>query len=171
VYEGTTFKVSRFRQWLAKAGIPWPLAQMRELKLAVGADGRARTLLSPFKSRTGRNQPSTTKYVFGPSTWLRGLIKPTIGSGIAYIDWEQQEFGIGAALSGDALMQEAYNTGDPYLAFAKQAGAVPQDATRKTHERELFKQCPPTQPRRYQDHANDDPCWRAGTYFVPGRVG
>ena len=33
--------------------------------------------------------------------------------------------------------------GDPYLAFAKQAGAVPADATKATHgpQRELFKQC------------------------------
>lgn len=40
-------------------------------------------------------------------------------------------------------MQAAYRSGDPYLAFAKQAGAAPADATRKTHEatRELFKQC------------------------------
>jgi DNA polymerase-1 len=40
-------------------------------------------------------------------------------------------------------MQAAYQTGDPYLAFAKQAGAVPQDATKKTHgaQRELFKVC------------------------------
>ena len=40
-------------------------------------------------------------------------------------------------------MQAAYLSGDPYLEFAKQAGAVPPDATKKTHEaaRELFKQC------------------------------
>src|SRR5262249_21280798 len=40
-------------------------------------------------------------------------------------------------------MQAAYLSGDPYLAFAKQAGAVPPDATKKTHgtTRELFKQC------------------------------
>jgi DNA polymerase I-like protein with 3'-5' exonuclease and polymerase domains len=40
-------------------------------------------------------------------------------------------------------MMEAYKTGDPYLAFAKQAGAVPQDATKQTHEdvREQFKAC------------------------------
>jgi DNA polymerase I len=40
-------------------------------------------------------------------------------------------------------MQEAYRPGDPYLAFAKQAGAVPEDATKETHsaQRELFKQC------------------------------
>ena len=57
------------------------------------------------------------------------------------MDWEQQEFGIAAALSGDPLMMEAYRSGDPYLAFAKQAGAVPADATKATHKavREQYK--------------------------------
>jgi DNA polymerase I-like protein with 3'-5' exonuclease and polymerase domains len=38
-------------------------------------------------------------------------------------------------------MREAYASGDPYLAFAKQAGAVPPDATKQSHkrEREVFK--------------------------------
>src|SRR5262249_29350909 len=111
--------------------------------LAVGKDGRNRVLLSAFRSRTGRNQPSNAKFIFGPSVWLRGLIKPAPGLGIAYIDWKQQEFGIAAALSGDTAMQVAYRSGDPYLAFAKQAGAVPANATKETHGpmRELFKQC------------------------------
>jgi DNA polymerase-1 len=74
---------------------------------------------------------------------LRSLIKPPPGYGVAYIDWSQQEFGIAAALSGDEAMQAAYQSGDPYLAFAKQAGAVPPEATKATHgpTRELFKQC------------------------------
>jgi DNA polymerase-1 len=119
------------------------LAELRLNDLAVGKDGRNRTILSAFRSRTGRNQPSNSKFIFGPSVWLRGLIKPPPGHGIAYIDWSQQEFGIAAALSGDAAMQAAYRSGDPYLAFAKQAGAVPADATKVTHksQRELFKAC------------------------------
>jgi DNA polymerase I-like protein with 3'-5' exonuclease and polymerase domains len=62
---------------------------------------------------------------------------------VAYIDWSQQEFGIAAALSGDTAMQEAYRSGDPYLTFGKQAGAIPADATKASHQnaRELFKQC------------------------------
>jgi DNA polymerase I-like protein with 3'-5' exonuclease and polymerase domains len=62
---------------------------------------------------------------------------------IAYIDWSQQEFGIAAALSNDANMKAAYQSGDPYLAFAKQAGAVPQTATKQSHpsERDQYKQC------------------------------
>jgi DNA polymerase-1 len=119
------------------------LSDLRLADLAVGADGRNRCILSTFAARTGRNQPSNSKFIFGPSVWLRGLIKPPPGCGIAYVDWEQQEFGIAAALSGDLAMQAAYLSGDPYMCFARQAGAVPDDATQNTHgpARELFKQC------------------------------
>jgi DNA polymerase I len=41
------------------------LSDLRLNDLAVGQDGRNRTLLSVFRSRTGRNQPSNTKYIFG----------------------------------------------------------------------------------------------------------
>ena len=119
------------------------LSGMRLSALQVGDDGRNRCLLSPFRSITGRNQLSTSRFIFGPSAWLRGLIRPQPGHGLAYLDWSQQEFGIAAALSGDAAMKAAYASGDPYLEFAKQAGAVPADATKKTHEKErnLFKAC------------------------------
>jgi len=119
------------------------LSKMRLADLAVGADGRNRCLLSAFRARTGRNQPSNSRFIFGPSTWLRGLIHPPPGWGLAYLDYAQQEFGIAAALSGDPLMLEAYRSGDPYLAFAKQAGAVPPTATKQTHSavRDQFKAC------------------------------
>ena len=119
------------------------LGQLRLNELAVGSDGRNRCLLSAFRSRTGRNQPSNSKFIFGPSAWLRSLIKPGPGRAVAYVDWSQQEFGIAAALSDDAAMMEAYESGDPYLTFAKQAGAVPPDATKKSHpmERGQFKVC------------------------------
>jgi hypothetical protein len=119
------------------------LSKLRLSSLAVGRDGRNRTLLSAFRARSGRNQPSNSKFIFGPSVWLRGLIKPPPGHGIAYVDWEQQEFGIAAALSGDRNMLAAYQSGDPYLAFAKQAGAAPENAKKDTHEavREQFKAC------------------------------
>jgi hypothetical protein len=119
------------------------LSRLKLNKLAVGSDGRNRTMLSPFVSSTGRNQPSNTKFIFGPSTWIRGLIKPSKGRAIAYIDWSQQELGIAAALSGDEKMKNAYTSGDPYLAFARMAGAVPDGATRQTHpsERAIYKIC------------------------------
>jgi hypothetical protein len=119
----------------------YALSKMRLATLTVGTDGRNRCMLSAFRSTTGRNQPSNSKFIFGPSVWMRGLIKPKPGFGLAYIDWSQQEFGVAAALSDDPKMMEAYMSGDPYLAFAKQAGAVPPNATKKTHkaEREQFK--------------------------------
>ncbi|GAB6057279.1 DNA polymerase [Desulfonatronum parangueonense] len=119
------------------------LGQMRLTDLAVGADGRNRCLLSAFRSRTGRNQPSNSKFIFGPSTWLRGLIKPPEGHGLVYTDWSQQEFAIAAALSGDELMMDAYASGDPYMRFAIQAGLAPPGATKESHEheRDLCKAC------------------------------
>jgi DNA polymerase-1 len=119
------------------------LSQMRLADLAVGPDARNRTLLSPFRARTGRNQPSNATFIFGPAVWLRSLIKPAVNTGLAYIDWSQQEFGIAAALSGDEAMVAAYASRDPYLAFARQARAIPDDATKLTHGaiREQFKAC------------------------------
>ena len=119
------------------------LSKMRLSELPVGRDGRNRCMLSPLASKTGRNQPSNTRFIFGPSAWMRGLIKPEAGRGLCYVDWSQQEFGIAAALSKDAAMQKAYHSGDPYLAFAKQAGAAPENATKASHRavREQFKAC------------------------------
>ena len=176
VFDGQTFKASKFEAYLYRNEIAWPrlpsdqidlrdrtfermveehpeleqlkilrqsLAQMRLNRMFVGADGRNRCMLSAFRSRTSRNQPSSAKFVFGASAWMRNLIQPNPGEAVAYLDWVQQEFGIAAALSGDRNMLAAYDSGDSYLAFAKQAKAVPEDATKKTHEnkRALFKQC------------------------------
>ena len=173
VYEGSTFKQSKFEHWVSAQAIPWPrtdlgklrldeatfrqmskshtqvaalhelritLAQMRTLKLHVGTDGRNRTLLSPFASKTGRNQPSTTKFIFGNSAWLRSLIKPQKGFGLAYVDFSSQEIAIAAALSGDPKMWQAYNSGDPYMAFAIQAGLAPEGATKSSHK-EVRNRC------------------------------
>lgn len=117
------------------------ISQLRLNELAVGSDGRNRCLLSAFQSKTGRNQPSNSKFVFGLSAWLRSLIRPKPGMAVAYIDYSQQELAIAAALSGDRKMQAAYESGDFYLTFAKMSGGVPADATKDSHaaERDQFK--------------------------------
>lgn len=112
------------------------LGKMRQNNFTIGRDGRNRTSLMPFGSKTSRNQPSTSRFIFGASRWLRCLIKPAKGRAIAYVDWSSQEIAIAAALSGDEVLWEAYISGDPYLAFAKQAGLVPTDATKATHKAE-----------------------------------
>jgi hypothetical protein len=117
------------------------LSELRLKALRVGDDGRNRALLSAFRSITGRNQPSNTEYIFGPSVWLRGLIKPPLGYAVAYIDYSAQEVGIAAALSGDENMIADYRSGDPYLAFGIGAGLLPVGATKDSHgiERDAIK--------------------------------
>lgn len=109
------------------------LSEMRLEEIAVGPDGRNRTMLSPFGARTGRNTPSNTRFIFGPAVWLRGTIKPEFGRAIAYVDWSSQEVAIAAALSGDAGLLDAVESGDPYLAFAKRSGLAPLEATKQSH--------------------------------------
>jgi DNA polymerase I len=100
-------------------------------------------MLSPFGASSGRNTPSGNRFIFGPSVWLRGLIKPGPGMAIAYIDWSSQEVAIAAALSGDPSLIEAVRSGDPYLSFAVRAGLAPADATKASHRavRDLCKAC------------------------------
>lgn len=109
------------------------LGEMRLHDLQVGRDGRNRCYLAMFRARTGRNLPSSSRYVFGPSSWLRSLIKPDPGRVLAYIDWSQQEIGIAAALSGDEGLLEAVRSGDPYLDFAVRAGIAPSGANKSSH--------------------------------------
>jgi hypothetical protein len=143
--DGDTFRemIPRYPQVRALAELRHMLGEMKLESLAVGPDGRNRTLLSPFGASTGRYTPSNTKYIFGPAVWLRGLIKPSEGRALAYIDWKSQEIAIAAALSGDPALLEAVQSGDVYLAFAKMAGLAPPDATSESHKqvRDMCKAC------------------------------
>jgi DNA polymerase I len=112
--------------------------KMRKIKLAVGADGRNRTVLWPFKAKTSRTQPKASQWIFSPAVWLRSLIKPVPGMAVAYIDYSSMEFLIAAVLSDGHCgpvngMLDMYLSGDPYLSFAKRVGAVPSTATKKSH--------------------------------------
>src|SRR5262249_3487907 len=97
--------------------------KLRSIKLSVGHDGRNRTLLWPFSSKTSRTQPKAKHWIFSPSVWLRFLIKPEPGRALAYIDYSSMEFGAAAALSdghtgANNPMLELYPD-DPYLNFGK----------------------------------------------------
>ena len=107
------------------------LSQLRLGDLAVGSDGRARTLTSYYRARTGRSQPSNTKSPFGTSVWIRFMLQAPPGWGLLASDYAQQEVGTGAGLSGDPVLQRAYNLGDPYLGFAVEARAIPRAAAER----------------------------------------
>jgi hypothetical protein len=110
--------------------------KMRKIKLAVGSDGRNRTVLWGFQSKTSRTQPKAAQWIFSPA-----VCKPEPGQAVAYIDYSSMEFMIAAVLSECREMLELYASGDPYLNFAKRVGAVPQDATAKSHAdvRDMYK--------------------------------
>ena len=117
-----------------------PLKELRKLlgqlgneALVVDDAGRNRVNFQAFQTITGRNAPSTNRFILGLSKAFRPLLRPSPGMALLELDYQQQEFGIAAALSGDQAMMDAYRSGDPYLAFAKQTGAVPENATKASH--------------------------------------
>ena len=112
--------------------------KMRKVKLAVGSDGRNRTVLWPFQAKTSRTQPKASHWIFSPAVWLRSLIKPEPGMAVAYVDCLSMEFLIAASRSDGHCgpvnnMLDMYRSGDPYLSFAKCVGAAPQTATKQSH--------------------------------------
>ena len=137
-----------FREMAGKYPFIEPLRELRyslsKLKLndlQVGSDGRNRTLLSPYGTKTARNTPSNSKYVFGPAKWIRFLITPPPGMALIHRDFCQQEVRIAAVLSGDAALLEACESGDVYLGMASQLGFVSESMSTEELEavRSLFK--------------------------------
>jgi DNA polymerase I len=107
--------------------------KMRKIKLAVGSDGRCRTVLWPFQSKTGRTQPKASEWIFSPAVWVRFTLKPDPGRAIAYIDWSSMHFQIAGVVSNCRPMIDLYATGSPYIEFAKRFEMAPPEATKKTH--------------------------------------
>jgi hypothetical protein len=119
------------------------LGKLRLLDLDIGPDGRNRLYFAPFRTKTSRNAPSNSRFIFGAAKWIRNMILAPKGYGISYDDWIAQEVAVAGALSGDNALWEAAATGDPYIAFGKAIGRLPDDATKDSHEeaRALFKVC------------------------------
>lgn len=101
--------------------------------LAIGPDGRNRCLMSPFSTKTGRNAPSTKKFLFAMPKGFRRLVNPESGFGFVQIDWSAEELAIAAFMSGDDDLMETYLAGDPYIGFAIRAGAAPPGASKESH--------------------------------------
>lgn len=95
--------------------------------------GRCYAYTGPFRTKTGRNASSTTRFILNGPKWMRSLIQPPPGRSLAYVDVEGEEFGIAGLLSGDEAMWEAYLSKDPYLDFAIKAGLLPPDATKEKY--------------------------------------
>jgi hypothetical protein len=88
----------------------------------------------PFKAETSRN--ATRGSIFQSPVWLRGLIQPRSGTGLAYIDYEQEEFFIAGVRSKDEAVLRAYNSGDPYVTFGIECGLIPPGGDKASHATE-----------------------------------
>jgi DNA polymerase-1 len=109
---------------------------VKNLKLEIGFDGRNRSWLNPFGTKTGRNNPSTNRYIFGLPHTMRSFMKPSPGMALAQPDFGAQEIGIAAALSGDPQLIEDYHSGDPYRQFAKASLGI-ESPTKQ--QRQIYK--------------------------------
>jgi DNA polymerase-1 len=122
------YPVHELRQLIAT------ISQLRDVKLAIGADGRNRCSLKPFTTKTARCAPSTTQYIWAVAKWMRRLVRPSgPRMALGYLDYSSEEFLVAACLSGDEHMQQAYYAGDPYMGVGIALGLAPRGATGASH--------------------------------------
>ena len=131
----------KLKQALYGFSEPKPGSNKKTFWNSVGPDKRVRPYMNIYGAQSGRSQPAATGFMFLKPAWMRALVEPPPGNFLAGVDYGQQEFFIAALLSEDSRMVQAYLSGDPYLFMGKEAGAIPKDGTKKTHEaiRDLFK--------------------------------
>jgi hypothetical protein len=132
--------VGRYPQIEMLRELRYTMSKLRLNTLTVGTDGRNRTLLGAYGTKTGRNAPSTTKLVFGPAKWIRFLITPPPGRVLIHRDYKQQEVRIAAILSGDDALLAACEV-DVYLGIAHMLGIAndSMSADQLENVRNLFK--------------------------------
>ena len=114
--------------------LPSETSKKNTFKDFVGSDNRVRPYFGIYGSQSSRSQPGATGFIPLKSHWMRNFIEAPKGRAIAGVDYASQEFLIAAILSQDREMMKAYESGDVYLAFAKAAALVPQDATKSSHK-------------------------------------
>jgi hypothetical protein len=118
-----------------------PKGKKRTFWDSVGSDGWVRPYMGIYGAQSARSQPSATGFIPLKAKWMRVLLQPPERLCYISIDYSSQEFLLGALLSNDTNMIEAYHSGDPYMHTAILAGAAPQGATKDSHKliREKFK--------------------------------
>ena len=82
---------------------------LKNLKLEIGSDGRNRFWLNPFGTKTGRNNPSANRCIFGLPHTMRSFMRPPPGMAFAQVDVGAEEIGIAAALSLDPVLMADYH--------------------------------------------------------------
>ena len=93
----------------------------------IGCDFKQRPNFNPYGTKTGRNAPSATSFLFLMPKWMRLLVNPRKGRYICDLDAHSEEVAIAAALYNDDNKREVYRSADVYMKYAQLAGAYPKD--------------------------------------------
>ena len=93
----------------------------------IGCDFKQRPNFNPYGTKTGRNAPSATSFLFLMPKWMRLLVNPREGRYICDLDAHSEEVAIAAALYNDENKREVYRSADVYMKYAQLAGAYPKD--------------------------------------------
>jgi DNA polymerase-1 len=119
------------------------LGHMRPFDFDVGGDGRARTSFFPFSTKTGRNAPSTTKYILMTDKGFRGFIRPALGWSVACLDYHCEEMMVGGCMSGDQNLIALAQSPDAYLALGRIVGLITEANPAEENYRGLRKRLKP----------------------------
>lgn len=102
----------------------------------IGPDGMVRGWFNPYGSQTSRSQPPSSSFLFLKPAWQRSLCMPPKGWAMTGFDYGSEEYLISALNFMDLNMINAYKSGDVYLAYGKDIGEIPKDATKQSHKKE-----------------------------------
>jgi DNA polymerase I len=119
------------------------LGHMRPFDFDLGNDGRARTSFFPFSTKTGRNAPSTTKYVLMTDKGFRGFLQPALGWSVACLDYHCEEMAVGGYISGDLNLLALAQSPDAYLRLGQIVGLIAEVHPIEENYRELRKRLKP----------------------------
>jgi hypothetical protein len=139
---GQLIRWFRFKQSMSGLIPPAPTAKDKTTILdKIGADGCVRPYMGIYGAQSGRSQPGAKYFLYLKSKVFRALLRPPEGKVIFGADFSAQEVLIAACISGDKVMEKAYDANDYYCAVGEGLGLMPAGATKATHpaERSVVK--------------------------------
>jgi hypothetical protein len=107
----------------------------------IGADGCVRPYMGIYGAQSGRSQPGAKYFLPLKSKVFRALLRPPEGKIIFGADLSAEEVLVAACVSGDKVMEKAYDSSDYYIKVGQDLGLIPEGATKSTHpaERSIVK--------------------------------
>ena len=89
-------------------------------------DGRCYSKIWPFAQSGSRNSVKKNG-LFGAASWQRGLIKPPLGHGVAYLDFGREEILIQAVMADCPAYLAAYYSSDVHTTNGRNFGLINDD--------------------------------------------